>query len=78
MTNTLVNFGKFYNIILYPLFLLREKCSMKKNQRKKAISSENAVREEQAIPICLGDKNKNLGESVGWELDKTEQIQFFD
>ena len=51
---------------------------MKKNQRKKTISSENAVREEQAIPICLGDKNKNLGESVGWELDKTEQIQFFD
>ena len=27
------------------------------------ISSENATREEWAIPVCLGDNDKNLGKS---------------
>ena len=37
-----------------------------KRQRKKAISSENAVREEWAIPVYLGDNDKTLGESFAW------------
>ena len=44
VTNTLVNFDNFFNyIILSPVSLLRKK-----------ISSENAVREEWAIPVCVG------------------------
>ena len=37
-----------------------------KKQRKKAISSENAVREEWVISVCLGDNDKSLGERFAW------------
>ena len=62
VTNTLVNFGNCFNyIILSPSF-----CSGKNAVWKKAISSENTVWEEWAIPVCLGDNDKNLGESFAW------------
>ena len=66
VTNTLTNFGNFFNYIISPL----------SSQEK--ISSENAVREEWAIPVCLGDTDKNLRESFAWGMSKIEQIQFFD
>ena len=54
VTNTLVNFRNFFSsIILSPHPL-----SAKEN-----IYSENAVREECGISFCLGDTDKNLGES---------------
>ena len=68
MTNTLVNFGNFINyIILSPPLSAQEK-----------ISSENAVREEWAIPACLGNNDKNMEESFAWAMSEIEQIQFFD
>ena len=56
--NTLVNFDSFLNsIIVSPL------------SAKEKISSGNAVREEWAIPVCLGDNCQNIGESftLGYE-----------
>ena len=37
-----------------------------KKQIKKAISSENALREEWAIRVCLVDNNQNMGETFAW------------
>ena len=45
VTNTLVNFGNFFNyIILSPLFLLKKKCCMKKAKKKGNIFKK----------LCLG------------------------
>ena len=57
MTSALVNFGNFFNSIVLPPppFSAQEK-----------MSSENAVRGEWAIPVCLGDNDKNLGKSFAW------------
>ena len=44
----------------------QKKMLYEKRQRKKAISSENAVWEDWAIRVCLGDNDKNLGESFAW------------
>ena len=54
MTSALVNFGNFFNSIVLPPppFSAQEK-----------MSSENAVRGEWAIPVCLGHNDKNLGKS---------------
>ena len=52
----LFNFGNLINsIILPPPFSAQEK-----------ISSENAAWEEWAIPVCLVDNDKNMGESFAW------------
>ena len=53
VTNSLVNFGNFFNsLILSPPFFPQEK-----------ISSEIAVREEWVIPLCQGIM---MGESFAW------------
>ena len=67
MTNTLVNFDNFFNyIILSPVSLLRKK-----------ISSENAVREEWAIPVCVGViMMKTWGRVLLGGMSKIEEIQF--
>ena len=58
VTDTFVNFGNFFNsIILSPSPHPFSSGKM---------SSKNAVREEWTIPVCLGDNNKNLGESSAW------------
>ena len=49
VTNTFVNFGIFFNSIIFSPLSSQEK-----------ISSENTVWEEWAIPCCLEDNDKNL------------------
>ena len=65
MTNTFVNFGNFFN-------------SMTLSPQEKKISSENPVREEWAIPVCLGDNEKTWGRVLLGGMSKTGQMQFFD
>ena len=69
MTNALVNFGNFFNSIVLPPppFSAQEK-----------MSSENAVRGEWAIPVCLGDNDKTLGRVLLGGMSKNEQVQIFD
>ena len=55
VTNTFVNFGNFFNSIIL---------SPRSPQEK--ISSKNTVQEEWAIPVCLQDNDKSLGDSFAW------------
>ena len=66
---TLVNCGNFSNyIILSPLFLFRKKYLEKMLFEK-----------EWAIPVCLGNNDKNLGGGVLLGvMSKIELIKFFD
>ena len=68
MTNALVNFGNFFqpHNLLTP-FSVEEK-----------ISSENAVREEWAIPVCLWIMKKTWGRILLGGMSKIEQVQFFE
>ena len=56
LTNALINFGNFFSSIILPHPL----------SAQEKISSKNVVQEEWAIFFCLGDNDKNLGESFAW------------
>ena len=58
VTDTFVNFGIFFNSIIFSPLSSQEK-----------ISSKNTVWEEWAIPCCLEDNDKNLRQTFAWEYE---------
>ena len=66
VTNALVNFGNFFNYLILSPLAATPSAPL---SAQEIISSENAVQEEWAMPVCLRDNDKNLGESFAWDLE---------